>query len=118
MQVEYQVIAAVAGFIIMDIVTGFAQACANHTISSVKMREGLWHKSAYAFTIVLAMLCEYGALHLDLGFTAPITTPICGFICLTELVSVTENLGRLNPDILGNGILEFFANNKQRRRDD
>lgn len=118
MHIDYQILLAVAGFIVLDIVSGFAQACANHTISSVKMREGLYHKSAYIFAIALAMLCEYGTIYLDLGFTAPITTPVCVFICLTEVVSITENLGRLNPELLGSGIFDFFANNKQRRRDD
>ena len=116
--IEPQILLVVAGFIILDIITGFSQACVNHTVSSVKMREGLWHKSAYFFAIALAMLCEYGTLYLNLGFTTPITLPVCAFICLTEIVSVLENLGKLNPDILGSSLAGFFANNQQRRRDD
>lgn len=118
MQIDWHILAAVAGFIIADIVTGFAQACANKTVSSVKMREGLWHKMAYVFAIALAMLCEYTTMYIDLGFTAPLTVPVATFIAATETVSVVENLGRLNPDITGSKLLDFFAQNRTRRSSD
>ena len=118
LEFDYHMICAVCGFIVLDIVTGFAQACANKTISSVKMRQGLWHKAAYLFAIMLAMLCEYATGYLDLGYTMPITAPVCAFICLTEVVSIVENLGRLNPDIVGSKLLDFFSLNKSRRDSD
>lgn len=117
MLIDYHVFAIVAGFIILDVASGFSQAVANGTVSSVKMRQGLWHKSAYVIAIVLALLCEYSTHYLELGFTVPITIPICSFICLTELVSIIENLGKLNPDILPS-LQKFFAQNKNRRADD
>ena len=118
MQIDWHIMAAVAAFIVADVVTGFSQACANKTLSSVKMRQGLWHKSAYVFAVAVAMLCEYSTNMLDLGFTAPLTIPVCSFIALTELVSIVENLGRLNPDIMGSKLLDFFSNNRSRRAGD
>lgn len=116
--IDYHIFAIVAGFIILDIITGFSQAVRNKTVDSTIMRLGLWHKSAYVLAIVLALLCEYATLYLNLGFTLPITTPVCAFICATEIVSIIENLGKINPELLDNGFLDFFSQNKTRRKDD
>lgn len=116
--VDYHMFAIVAGFIILDIISGFSQACVNKTVSSTVMRQGLWHKLAYVLVIVLALLCEYSTYYLELGFEVPITIPVCAFICATELVSIIENIGQINPDIANSKLLDYFSQNKQRRSDD
>ena len=118
MLVDYHVFAIVAGFIILDVVSGFSQACVNKTVDSSIMRQGLWHKSAYVLTIFVALLCEYSTIYMDLGFTVPLTVPVCIFICTTELVSILENIARINPDIAGSKLFDYFSQNRNRRRDD
>lgn len=115
MLIDYHVLTIVAGFIVLDFVTGFSQACVNKTVDSSILRLGLWHKAAYIFAIAAAVLCEYSTYHLDLGFTAPITIPVCAYIALTELVSIIENLGKINPELANSKLLDFFSLNKNRR---
>lgn len=116
--IDYHILSIVAGFIILDIVTGFSQACVNKTVDSTVLRCGLWHKSAYLFAIALAILCEYSTTYLDLGFTAPVTIPVSAYIALTEIVSIIENLGKLNPELAQSKLLDFFSLNKNRRASD
>lgn len=118
MNIDYHVFIIVASFIVLDIVSGFSQACVNKTVDSSVMRRGLWHKTAYILTIVLGVLCEYSVVYIDLGFTIPITLPICGFICATEMVSIVENIGRINPELAGSKLLDYFSQSKSRRNDD
>lgn len=118
MQLDYHLFVIVGAFIVLDVISGFAQACVNHTVDSSVMRRGLWHKAAYVLAIMLAILCEYSAAYIDLGFALPIVAPVCGFISATELVSILENLGRINPEIAQSKLLEFFSMNKNRREDD
>ena len=118
MYLDYHQLTIVALFIIMDIASGIAQAVANHTLSSEKMRRGIYHKLGYIMVIALAILCEYATMHLDLGFTAPLITPCVVMISLTEIVSIIENIQNLNPEIGDIGVFQLFANNKKRRKDD
>ena len=118
MQLDYHLFAIVGAFIALDVISGFAQACVNHTVDSSVMRRGLWHKAAYVLAIMLAILCEYSAVYIDLGFALPIVAPVCGFISATEIVSILENLGKINPEIAQSKLLEFFSMNKNRREDD
>lgn len=118
LEVDFHVFTIVAGFIVLDVVTGFTQAVVNKTVDSSVMRLGLWHKSAYVLAIILALLCEYSTAYLDLGFTLPITLPICAFIAMTETVSIIENLGKINPELISNGFLDIFSQSRNRRKDD
>ena len=118
MLIDYHIFAIVGAFIALDIISGFAQACVNKTVDSTIMRRGLWHKSGFIMVIALAVLCEYSVQYIDLGFTVPLTAPVCGFICATEIVSILENIGRLNPEIANSKLLDFFSMNRNRREGD
>lgn len=101
-------------FMCSDIVFGLLQATKNKCLDSSKMRDGLFHKIGFIGAIVLAYLCEYALAYIDLGFTAPLVIPVCVFICLTEAVSILENLGKLAPELATNEFLKLFENGKQR----
>lgn len=86
----------------MDILTGFAQAVCNHDVQSVKMREGLWHKVGYVGAITVGIVLEEAMANFTidvLDFEIPTTLAICVVIVVGELVSVVENLCKMNPDI-------------------
>lgn len=92
----------------LDILTGFAAAAKNHVIMSGKMREGLWHKAGFFGLIVLGVVVEvatiWAGIHVDeLGVAIPripSVIAICGLIVATEIISVMENLQKLNPQIM------------------
>ena len=86
--IDWHIFAIVLAFILMDIITGIAQAAKNKTLDSSKMRDGLFHKIGFMFAVVLSCLCEYAMIWLDLGFDIPMIGGVCTFIFLTELVSI------------------------------
>lgn len=102
-------------FICLDVITGLIQAIKNKTFDSTKMRVGLWHKCGFLLAIALGIICEWSIGIIDLGFTVPIQTPVCAFVCLTEIASILENIGEITPELMNNKFMEIF---KRARNDD
>lgn len=96
-------------FIACDVITGFIQALKNKCVDSSVMRDGLFHKVGFICAIALGFLCEYAVAWLDIGFSAPIVVPVCIFICVTEIVSILENIKKLTPDLGAAKFLEIFG---------
>lgn len=92
-----------AGFMVLDILTGFIVSIKNKTFQSSIMREGLFHKCGSISTILLGVLCDYGQQFLDLGFNVPVTLAICTYISVMEIGSIKENINKLNPQIKDGG---------------
>lgn len=105
---DWHVMVVTIAFILLDLTSGFAQAIKNKRLNSSKMRDGLWHKAGFIGVIVLAYLCECAVMYIDLGFSAPLVAPTCTFICLTELVSVFENLCKLSPELANSKLAQLF----------
>ena len=103
--------------IIIDYLTGIAKAIKNKDVSSEKMREGLWHKASYLIVLILAEIIEHGQHVVDMGFTMPILIPACVYIVVTELASILENLGEINPELQNSPILQLFRSNKEATHD-
>lgn len=89
----------VAIFIILDIVTGFLKAAYKKEINSTILREGLFHKLSEVFAIVVSVAMEYAAQYLDIGANLPIADVVMGYITLTEIISIIENLCYINPTL-------------------
>ena len=112
MEIDWHILVAVMVFILLDVVTGINKAVMSKGLNSTVMRDGLFHKSAFLLAIALAYACEYGMLYLDLGFSMPIVGAVCVYICLTETVSILENLGSINPELANSKFMKLFASNK------
>lgn len=96
------IIGITCAFMLADIISGFLKAWKSHDIKSRALRDGLFHKAAFIGVIALAQLTEYAADRIpEIELNLPITSAICAYIILTELVSVLENLKSINPDIGG-----------------
>jgi toxin secretion/phage lysis holin len=95
-------------FNILDIITGFTAAVANQNISSLAMREGLFHKLGFIFALILAALLQYASGLLDLGVEIPTLAAVAVFVILTEAVSILENIVEMNPALANNGFFKFF----------
>lgn len=104
--------------IVLDYVTGLMKAFATRTVSSSKMRAGLYHKAGYAVVIALAFLLEHGQQYVNLGFTVPLITPVCLYIVFAEVVSVLENAVALNPELVHSGIFKVFLNSNDALKDE
>lgn len=106
---DWHIPAIALAMMLLDVVFGFVQAVKNGNVDSTKMRDGLFHKLGFIGAIVLAYLCEYALVYIDLGFTAPIAVPVCSFIILTEIVSVLENLVKLAPELGNASFMKIFG---------
>lgn len=104
MPIDQRIIYIALIFMGLDILTGLVKAAKEHDIRSDKLREGLWHKLGFILAIAAGYLVEYLIAVIDtaqLGFTVnvPIMLTICGYVILTELVSVFENISKISPEL-------------------
>lgn len=109
-QTEIASLSTVAVFILLDYVTGLMKAVMHKDISSEKMRLGLWHKSGLILVMLLAEIVERAQAFIDMGFTLPLIVPAAVYISVTEISSILENLGEINPEIKSSPLLQLFRN--------
>lgn len=88
--------------IVFDFVTGYIAATFMGTVDSKKMRNGMYGKLGELFAIVLSYFLEfaisvYGSTAIGVNVSVPIGAGMCAYITFTEIVSVIENIGCMNP---------------------
>lgn len=108
--INWVLVGITCAFIVLDFLTGISKAIMQKNVSSTVMREGLFHKLAFVLAIVLGIMCEVAMTQVDLGFTIPLTATVCGYIILTEVASILENMVALNPELKDSKILSIFKN--------
>lgn len=100
---KYDIICILLAFAfnLLDFITGFVNAWRMKKISSTKMREGLFHKLGFWLTYVLAIL--FNIANKELNFQIPLNLiyVVCVYVIITEIISIVENLKKINPDIKG-----------------
>ena len=94
--------------IVLDIVLGFSQAVATHTVDSSTMRKGLWHKVAYLGAWAVSWVFAFAMQFTDLGFTVPTVDAVSVYVVAMEGVSCLENIAKLNPDLSGSALMHAF----------
>jgi phage-related holin len=99
--------------IVFDLVTGYIAAMFMGTVDSKKMRKGIYNKLGELFAIVLSYFIEfvisiYGAKAIGINVSLPIGAGMCAYVTLTELISVIENIGCMNPKI-GAKLIELIG---------
>lgn len=117
-QTEIAALAIVGVLIAIDYLTGLMKAAMQHDISSEKMRLGLWHKSGLILVMLLAEVVERGQQYLDLGYAVPLIVPAAVYIAVTEISSILENLGEINPEIASSPLLRLFRSGKDPNDED
>lgn len=96
------------GFNTLDILTGLVSAIKNKDIKSAKLRDGLFKKVGFIFCYFTAWLVDgYGdVIGFNLGVA--ILPVIVLYVCTTELVSILENISKINSDLLPPKLMELF----------
>lgn len=96
------------GFNALDILTGLVSAIKNKDIKSAKLRDGLFKKVGFIFCYFTAWLVDgYGdVIGFKLGVA--ILPVIVLYVCTTELVSILENISKINSDLLPGKLMELF----------
>lgn len=102
-------------FMVIDVFTGVLKAVKNKELNSTKAREGIYKKASFLLFIAFGYLADYAMEYVNMGFNLPAATTICTLIIVTEAISVLENLGKINPDLV-KLVAPFLSalNNKER----
>lgn len=87
-------------FMVIDVFTGVLKAVKNKELNSTKAREGIYKKASFILFIAFGYLADYAMDYVDMGFNLPAAATICTLIVVTEAISVLENLGQINPDLV------------------
>lgn len=88
-------------FVVLDIVTGLAKAFATSGFDSSIMREGFFHKLGEVLTVVLAYAVDYGLPQVGVPLDVHVSGLCCVYLALMEVGSIIENIGTINPDLVG-----------------
>lgn len=91
--------AIVGAFVVLDILTGLAQAVYTKTMKSEVMRKGLLHKCGIMLALVFGAMLNMAASYLELGVDIPAMQAIAAYIVLMEAKSIIENICIINPDL-------------------
>lgn len=110
--------AIIGAAILLDIATGISQAVFNRTLDSKILRAGMFHKLSYLFAVALALFLEYACGYLDLGFECKVFIPLAVYIVVTEVISVLENIAKLNPELRESPIFKLLSTAQNRRAED
>ena len=87
-------------FMVIDVFTGVLKAVKNKELNSTKAREGIYKKASFILFIAFGYLADYAMDYVNMGFNLPAAATICALIIVTEAISVLENLGQINPDLV------------------
>lgn len=87
-------------FMVIDVFTGVLKAVKNKELNSTKAREGIYKKASFILFIAFGYLADYAMDYVNMGFSLPAATTICTLVIVTEAISVLENLGQINPDLV------------------
>lgn len=83
-----------------DFLTGIIAGMKTEGLKSTKLRDGLFKKVGFIACYALAYLLEYAEGYVDIGINVNLLPIICGYVILTESVSIIENINKINPDIV------------------
>lgn len=112
MNVKAMQLAIIMIAIVADYLTGLVKACYKHEYKSSVMREGLYHKVAELMAVALMFYLEIGLPVIGISIDFPFISFITVYVIVMELSSIIENIGEINPDLVG-PLSEVFAKVKE-----
>lgn len=96
----------------LDLITGLVGAIRDgEQIKSSKLRDGLFKKVGFVFCYALGVLINYAGNLLTLPFGVDLVPVICTYAIITEVVSIIENISKINPNILPEKLKELIGYN-------
>lgn len=96
----------------LDLVTGIIGAIRDgEQIKSSKLRDGLFKKVGFVLCYALGVLINYAGNLLTLPFGVDLVPVICSYAIITEVVSIIENISKINSDILPDKLKELIGYN-------
>ncbi len=97
----------------LDLITGIVGAIRDgEQIKSSKLRDGLFKKVGFIFCYALGIVINYAETFLVLPFGVDLVPVICTYAILTEVVSIIENISKINHDILPDKLKSLIGYNE------
>ena len=87
-------------FMLIDVATGVLKAVKNKELNSTIAREGIYKKASFIIFFAFGYLADFAMNYVNIGFSFPAGTTVCVLVILTEAISVLENLGQINPELV------------------
>lgn len=96
----------------LDLITGIIGAFRyGEQIKSSKLRDGLFKKVGFIFCYILGIMINYAENFLNLPFGVDLVPVFCTYAIITEVVSIIENISKINPDLLPDKLKELIGYN-------
>ena len=92
----------------VDIITGVISALKNKDIESNKLRDGLFKKVGFIICYFVAWLVDTQGDVIGFHIDVSILPILIIYVCTTELVSILENICKINPDLLPDKLMQIF----------
>ena len=92
----------------LDLITGIITAVKNKEIKSSKLRDGLFKKIGFMLCYFVAWVVDTQGTRIGFHLGISILPIIILYVCTTELVSILENICKINSDILPKKLMELF----------
>lgn len=90
-----------------DLVTGILSAIKEKDLQSSKLRDGIFKKGGFIICYFLALMIDKYGSEVGFNLTVELLPIVLGFVCLTEVVSIIENISKMT-DILPDKLLSLF----------
>lgn len=112
----YPIIIALV-FNALDLITGIITAIKDKDIQSSKLRDGLFKKVGFILCYFVAWLVDNEGSLIGFQLGTAILPIILLYVCTTELVSILENICKINPDLLPEKLMEIFHISNVKKED-
>lgn len=105
-------------FHVFDLLTGIIAAVRMHDLQSGKMRDGLFKKIGFLCCYALAIMVDTQAVSIGLKTGVSILPVIIIYAVSTEVISIIENISKINPDLLPDKLMGLFKIGQQEDKKD
>ncbi len=92
----------------LDLLTGIITAIKNKNIKSSKLRDGLFKKVGFLICYFLSLMVDTEGSLIGFQIATPILPIVILYACTTELVSILENISKINPELLPEKLMDMF----------
>lgn len=97
---------------LFDLVSGFIGAIKNKDIKSSKLRDGMFKKVGFIFCYVLSYILDSEGNVIGFSVGVKLLPIIITYVCITEVVSILENISKINSDLMPETLKDLFHINK------
>lgn len=97
---------------LFDLISGFVGAIKNKDIKSSKLRDGMFKKVGFIFCYMLAYILDTEGNAIGFSVGVKLLPIIITYVCVTEVVSILENISKINSDLLPETLKDLFRINK------